>query len=227
MPDQQLLVEKILRNYSNQNHSNWHEDTERLKQFPPEEEAAKCVIAALERRAIDTWPAAYLLRCVRHPIGYPKLMEVLLGNHSDTLAELHVGLALAAIDPAAAYRDLLQLLNTHKSAKTRGVISHGLSATGFPQAWDDLLDLTLRKRLSPTEGSGVLSECSAQRLAALLDSEDALQQELGLRIADHQSTRNVLNPELLPRVRRLLENLCLEIPSKIRVRLEKRLAKEN
>lgn len=226
MLDQQLLVEKILRNYSNKNHSNWDEDTEQLKLFPPEIEASESVIAALDEGKIAARYAVCLLGWIRHPIGYAKAKEILLGEHCE-LAELYAARAMAEIDSATAYSDLLQLLNTHKSTSTRIAMAHGLCKTGFPQRWNDLLDLTLRKRLSPNEGSGVLSGCSPStpQLAALLDSDDAAQQELGIRIADHRNTRNELNPELLPRVRQLLEISYLEIPSRIRARLEKRLAK--
>ena len=144
-----------------------------LQRRPPDESAARALVAAFRSGQAPPWMTAYLLGCIGDEAGYDTVREILLSAPGQ-LAESYAGEALARIRGERAFDDLRMLLQDAPKRVSRAGAASGLAQLASPDAATAILEAALSARIGYMTAGNVLTDLpvDAHRVVLLLSSDD-------------------------------------------------------
>ncbi|MCA9548696.1 MAG: hypothetical protein KC933_01590 [Myxococcales bacterium] len=198
-----------------------------LERRPPDREAAEIVITAHDRRKAPAWLVAWLLGYVRHPRGYARAKELLLGP-KNLSSKSYAANALARIDPVRAAEDLMAVLRDEGQRTTWRDVARALGSLNTPLARSTVLELALARGIPISDAVRLLLSQWTEgevSLSDLLTSTSERSRRLGAELlcldrAPGQTPRIELSAPIREAIRALVDDTSFDLPSRKRAALD-------
>lgn len=120
--------------------------THALSRCEPSAAAAEALLEAHDTAQAPSWLVACLLGFVRHPSGYPRVLEI-LARGDRFLSEDYAASAAVQIAGAQAQTDLERVIDTVENGAVRKAAASAIGSIGTPEAIGLLVAALARGRL--------------------------------------------------------------------------------